>query len=201
MRRRDEAAKSRSLCWRRKRWSAKPVMTIFTAIKACAISSQRVAASGATCAIMSRRGRNDILPLAIAHHPQLTTDKSALPPLEKIALKSTPDWQAIWMERCVHDLPIQSLVSCGGMSVTRGTKTLTGQGQSGQPSPPRSRSGPLVGDEAIVLNELNTPGQHLSKRARHPQQPMAFGTRITHIGATAPAASRCWRRCAARRRA
>ena len=52
------------------------------------------------------RGRNDILPrLPIAQHPQLTTDKSAFSPLDKIALKSTPGWRAIWMECCVHDLP------------------------------------------------------------------------------------------------
>jgi hypothetical protein len=56
---------------------------------------------------MSRwRGRNDILPrMAIAQHPQLTTDKSAFSPLDKIALQSTPDGRAIWMECCVHDLP------------------------------------------------------------------------------------------------
>ena len=79
--------------------------------------------------IMSRRrGRNDILPrLAIAQHPQLTTDKSAFSPLDKIALQSTPGWRAIWMECCVHDLPptsaTQNLVSYAGMSVTRGTKS------------------------------------------------------------------------------
>ena len=56
---------------------------------------------------MSRwRGRNDILPrLPIAQHPQLTTDKSAFSPLDKIALQSTPGWRAIRMECCVHDLP------------------------------------------------------------------------------------------------
>ena len=146
MRRRDEAAKSRSLCWRRKRWSAKPVMTIFTAIKACAISSQRVAASGATCAIMSRRGRNDILPLAIAQHPQLTTDNSALPPLEKIALKSTPDWQVIWMKRCVHDLPPTYPVSRRHQSLGLGRWLVT-----------------------MVLNELKTPGATpFEKRSAHP---------------------------------
>jgi hypothetical protein len=69
------------------------------------VSPARPVSVGPSLDIMSRRGRNDILPLAIAQHPQLTTDKSALPPLEKIALKSTPDWQAIWMERCVHDPP------------------------------------------------------------------------------------------------
>jgi hypothetical protein len=47
---------------------------------------------------MSRwRGRNDILPrMAIAQHPQLTTDKSAFSPLDKIALQSTPGWRAIY---------------------------------------------------------------------------------------------------------
>ena len=79
---------------------------------------------------MSRwRGRNDILPrMAIAQHPQLTTDKSAFSPLDKIALQSTPGWRAIWMECCVHDLPPtpatvkkpKSLMP--EMSVTRGTK-------------------------------------------------------------------------------
>ena len=56
---------------------------------------------------MSRwRGRNDILPrMAIAQHPQLTADKSAFSPLDKIALQSTPDGRAIWMECSVHDLP------------------------------------------------------------------------------------------------
>ena len=79
--------------------------------------------------IMSRRrGRNDILPrLVIAQHPQLTTDKSAFLPLDKIALQSTPGWRAIWMECCVHDLAptptTQHLVSYAGMSVTRGTKS------------------------------------------------------------------------------
>jgi hypothetical protein len=52
------------------------------------------------------RGRNDILPrLPIAQHAQLTTDKSAFSPLDKIALQSTPGWRAIRMECCVHDLP------------------------------------------------------------------------------------------------
>jgi hypothetical protein len=56
--------------------------------------------------IMSRRRRrNDILPLMIAQHPLLTTDKSAFSPLDKIALQSTPGWRAIWMESCVHDVP------------------------------------------------------------------------------------------------
>ena len=77
---------------------------------------------------MSRwRGRNDILPrLAIARHPQLATDKSAFSPLDKIALQSTPDGRAIWMECCVHDFPPtpskKNYVSYAGMSVTRGTK-------------------------------------------------------------------------------
>jgi hypothetical protein len=36
----------------------------------------------------------------------------------------------------------------------------------------------------MVLNELKTPGATpLEKRSAHPQQPMAFGTRITHFGA------------------
>jgi hypothetical protein len=75
------------------------VVTISTARRLARSVVSEFAASGATFAIMSRRGQNDILPLAIAQHPQFTTDKSALPPLEKIALKSTPDWQAIWLER------------------------------------------------------------------------------------------------------
>jgi hypothetical protein len=79
--------------------------------------------------IMSRqRGRNDILPrLAIARHPQLTTDNSAVSPLDKIALKSVPGSRAKRMECSVHNLPPtraakQSLVSCVAMSVTCGTK-------------------------------------------------------------------------------
>jgi hypothetical protein len=80
------------------------VVTISTARRLARSVVSEFAASGGTFAIMSRRGQNDIVPLAIAQHPQFTRDKSALPPLEKMALKSTPDWQAIWMERCVHDL-------------------------------------------------------------------------------------------------
>jgi hypothetical protein len=80
--------------------------------------------------IMSRqRGRNDILPrLPIARHPQLTTDKSAVSPLDKIALKSVPGWRAKRMECSVHNLPPTlaaklSLISCVAMSVTCGTKS------------------------------------------------------------------------------
>ena len=50
--------------------------------------------------------RNDILPrLAIARHPQLMTDKSAVSPLNKIALKSIPGGRAKRMECSVHNLP------------------------------------------------------------------------------------------------
>jgi hypothetical protein len=50
--------------------------------------------------------RNDILPrLAIARHPQLMTDKSAVSPLDKIALKSIPGGRAKRMECSVHNVP------------------------------------------------------------------------------------------------
>jgi hypothetical protein len=134
--------------------------------------------------IMSRRrGRNDILPrLAIAPHPQLTTNKSAFSPLDKIARQSTPGWRAVWMECCVHDLPptpptVRNLVSYAGMSVTRGTKSQALLQRERHVSGALSRHGTTGGSRRLFNGRTRRQG------------------RISQ-GATAPAAWRCWRRCA-----
>ena len=128
-----------------------------------------------------RRGRNDILPrLPIAPHPQLTTDKSAFSPLDKIARQSTPGWRAVWMECCVHDLPptpatVRNLVSHAGMSVTRGTKSQSSAAARANTSAPRHPGMALPGSRCLFNGRTRRQG------------------RISQ-GATAPAAWRCWRR-------
>jgi hypothetical protein len=102
--------------------------------------------------------RNDILPrLAIAPHPQLTTDKSAFSPLDKIARQSTPGWRAVWMECWVHDLPptpatVRNLVSHAGMSVTRGTKSQSSAAARANTSaaPPRHGTTARAASSTVV---------------------------------------------------
>jgi hypothetical protein len=157
-----------------------------------------------------RRGRNDILPrLAIAQHPQLTTDKSAFSPLDKIALQSTPGWRAIWMECCVHDLPptpaTQNLVSYAGMSVTRGTKSCAASraNSSGALHLDMALPSARAASSAVVHAARSDPGRNSSgslamltamRRASSRVMRCRVPTENSYCAIALPAAFRCRRR-------